>query len=166
MKKSESRVPAKGSAVVIGALSEAMRSRLAEAAQGSVTPLPDVADTHVVTAKLKDPRKLVDALNEVVGSEAVVVPVLTDKEGHVLLPTGHLQVRFKHAPDESVLSTMAKRHGLDFLQRNKWAPLQAEFAIRPDDSRYLPEITSAIEQDAGVERAWPDVRTSFKRESA
>ena len=166
MRKSESRIPAKGSAVIIGALSASTRRRLAEAAEGTIEPLPNVPDTHLVTAKLKDPRKLFNKLNDVVGTEAVVTPVLVDGEGHQLFPTGQLQVRFKTELDQKTLSEIADRYGLEFTQRNKWSPQQAEFAIRKDDTRYLPEITSAIGKNANVEWASADVRAAFKREMA
>jgi len=165
-KSSRSRLPAKDAAVVIGAVSDAMRSRLAKAAKGTIAPIANVADTLVVTAKPGDPRTLFQKLNDVVGDKAVVAPVLVDEEGQRLFPTGHFQVRFKTPADDELLAAFAERHGLQLTKRNRWAPQQAEFALRPDDARYLPEVTDALQAEPLVDDAWPDVRAAFRRETA
>jgi len=165
-KSSISRLPAKDAAVVIGAISDEMRSRLAKAANGTIAPMANVADTLLVQAKPGDPRKLFEKLNDVVGEKAVVAPVLVDEEGQRLFPTGHVQVRFKTPADDELLAAFAERHRLQLTKRNRWAPQQAEFAVKPDDPRYLPEITRAVQAEPAVDDAWPDVRAAFRRQLA
>jgi hypothetical protein len=158
-----SRVPAKDAAVIIGALPKTMRSRVEQATGAKVTSLPNVPDTYVVQAKPEDPRKLFNRLNDVVGDAAVVAPVLVDEEGNRLFPTGRLQVRFNKHPDDKSLSDFAERHRLELTKRNRWAPQQAEFAVRPEDSRFLPEIADEVVSDGSVANAWPDVRAAFRK---
>jgi hypothetical protein len=164
LSKHVSRVPAKDAAVIIGALPKTMRSRVERTTGAKVTPLPNVADTYVVQAKPDDPRKLFNRLNDVVGDAAVVAPVLVDEDGNRLFPTGRLQVRFNKHPDDKSLSDFAKRHHLELTKRNRWSPQQAEFAVRPEDSRFLPEIADEVGSDGAVATAWPDVRASFRKE--
>ena len=166
MKDPNSRAPAKDAVVIIGAVSKAVRDKLVKAVHGKIAPLANVADTLVLEAKAEEPRKLFRKLNDIVGDNAVVAPVLVDQDGNRLFPTGRLQVRFKDASDESWLSDFAARHGLDFVKSNRWAPQQAEFAVRPSDSRFLPEIAAAVAGDKAVETAWPDVRAAYRRENA
>ena len=129
MGKPDRRVPAKDAAVIIGALPDAVRTRLEKEAGGKIHPLPDVADTLVVQAKPGDPRKLFNKLNDLIGDNAVVAPVLIDDEGNRLFPTGRLQVRFNKHAGEKLLSEFAKRHHLELTKRNRWSPQQAEFAL-------------------------------------
>jgi hypothetical protein len=164
MGKPEGRVPAKDAAVIIGALPESTRSRLEQATGGKVSPLPNVADTYVVQAKPEDPRKLFSRLNDVIGDAALVAPVLVDEEGNRLFPTGRLQVRFNKHPDDKSLSDFAERHRLELTRRNRWSPQQAEFSVRPEDPRFLPEIADEVVSDRTVATAWPDVRAAFRKE--
>jgi len=155
-----------GGAVITGALSKETHQRLAELAPGRVSKVADAPPTLLVEAKAEDPRDLCARINDVVGSEGVVAPLLVDDDGNRLFPTGQVQVRFKEAPSERRLSAFATRHNVKLAKRNQWAPQQAEFQVRSDDARFLPDITSAMAEDKGVTAAWPDVRAAFRRTRA
>jgi hypothetical protein len=162
MKISDTRVPA-GGVVVIGPLSKGTESRLMRAATGKLAKIPGTPPTHVVESKAGDPRKLWERINKLVGDEGVVAPVLVDDEGNRLLPTGRLQVRFEQPPSDEALAKFAERHRVELSGRNKWAPQQAEFAVRADDVRYLPDVASELKRDKSVAAAWPDVRAAYRR---
>ena len=163
MKASSTRIPADGT-VIIGSLSDATQSRLTEAVSGRLSKISDAPPTLVVESKADDPRALCQRVNQVVGDEAVVAPLLTDEEGNRLFPTGQLQVRFERPPPEDQLKQVAERHKLDLAGRNKWAAQQAVFSIRPEDSRYLPDIAAELTKEEGVAAVWPDVKAAFRRE--
>jgi hypothetical protein len=161
----ESRVPVPG-AVVLGELSPATLQRLEKTSAVHLKTPPGPGEARIVEATEPDARSFWRKVSDVVGSEALVVPILADEEGHQLLPTGAIQVRFKSEPSDHTLDVFSARHGLQPGKRNRWSPVQAEFMIRPDDDRYLPDIVDTIAADADIAAVWPDVRGSYKRESA
>jgi hypothetical protein len=157
------RVPA-GGVAVIGPISEKTKSRLTQAVSGTFAKVSEAPLTHVLETECSDLRALSDQINKVVGAEGVVAPLLTDDDGNVLFPTGSLQVRFKDQPSDDQLSSFAKRHKITLKQRNKWAPMQAEFTVGSDDLRYFPDIAAEVSSDDYVTNAWPDVRAAYRRE--
>lgn len=163
MKRSGLRSPVKDAAVVIGPLSAAMRSRIARALGASVAPVPGAKDAFVIESAPGEPRELFRKINDLVGSKALVAPVLADQDGKRLFPTGELQVRFHDVPSDDAIAAFVKRHSLGQAKRNKWAPKQVAFALRRDDRRFLPEITERIGADRTVDKAWPDVRARYRR---
>ena len=163
MKAADSRLPAKDSVLVIGPLSDATRSDIVRAAQAEVAPLPGVEDAFVVKTKPGNPRQLFQKVNDLVGDKLLVAPVLIDKDGERLFPTGDIQVRFKTPPTDQELADFAKRLQVGAPKRNKWSPQQAAFAVRSDDARFLPEITEQMGAQSSVQAAWADVRAQFRR---
>jgi len=157
------RVP-KGGVVIIGSLSDATRERVAKET-GEPTKTIGSPLTHVIETTATNLRKLSQKINKVVGTEAVVAPLLADGEGNQLVPTGRMQVRFKEPPSDKSLAAFAKRHKVELTQRNKWSSQQAEFAVRTDDTRYFPDVAAELNKDAKVVTAWPDVRAAFRREA-
>jgi hypothetical protein len=156
------RHPGSG-AVVIGPLSKATQSRLSKATPGKLAKIAGAPDTVVVENDGDDPRRLCEKLNEVVGTEGIVAPVLVDEEGNKLLPTGRFQVRFKKTPSGQQLASFAARHNVDLAKQNQWSSSQAEFKLRADDVRYFPDVAEQISADADVAAAWPDVRAAFRK---
>jgi hypothetical protein len=152
-----------GGAVVIGTLSPETMARLTKAAPGPVTKVSEAPPTLVIGGKAEDARRLCERINQVVGAEGVVAPLLADADGNRLFPTGHLQVRFEDEPSDGMLSVFAARHRFELAGRNKWAPRQADFLVRRDDERFLPDIASAMAKGEGVIEAWPVVRAAFRR---
>ena len=163
MKGADSRQPAKDEVVVIGPLSDATRSDIARAAQAEVAPLPGADDAFVVKTKPGNPRALFQKVNEVVGDKLLVAPVLVDKDGERLFPTGDIQVRFKTPPTDQELADFAERLQVGTPKRNKWSPQQVAFAVRSDDARFLPEITDEMSAQSSVQSAWADVRGQYRR---
>ena len=156
------RVPA-GGVVVIGPLSEETQALLGKAAHGKLAKIAESPMTQVVEGA-SDVRALTDRISKIVGNEGVVAPLFVDDAGHQLFPTGRMQVRFKQPPSDAILTNFAKRHNLELVHRNKWASQQAEFAVRTDDTRYFPDVTTALREDDKVATAWPDTRAAFRRE--
>ena len=157
----DSRVPAEG-AVVIGPLSGATRAKLERASPGELSQISESPPMLLVEAA-GNPRSLVSRLNEVIGDEGYVAPVLADPDGNRLFPTGHLQVRFADPVSDDRLSTFAERHGVELAGRNRWAPQQVEFAVRPHDQRFLPDLAASMAGEPGVVAAWPAAKAAFRR---
>jgi hypothetical protein len=164
MKAGHTRTAA-GGVAVIGPLSKATQARLEEGGHGRLTKASDDPPIYVLETAARDLRALTADINAIIGSEAVVTPLLTDADGNKLLPTGRLQVRFNEPPSSELLERFAKTHKLELAGLNKWAPAQAEFAVRPDDTRYFPELESELQKDTSVKTAWADVKAAFRRES-
>jgi hypothetical protein len=152
-------------AVVIGRISEKTASRIAD--ETGAAPVRDLnePDTIILEESGGKTPQMWRQVNNIVGGEAVVVPILQDTEGRKLLPTGQIEVRFKEAPDTARLNAFAKRHALKLIGPNRWNPQQASFAIEPKDERFLLKITEALEADAEAETAWPDTRSAYQRSS-
>ena len=162
MKTDHARVPA-GGVAVIGDLSKTTLARLA--VHGPFRKVSDDPPIHTMETTRKDLRALAEEINAVVGTEAVVSPLLSDDDGSRLVPTGQMQVRFKEPPSAEALDRFAREHKLDQAGLNKWAPAQAAFSVRTDDTRYLPELESELQDDKTVKAAWADVKAAFRRES-
>jgi hypothetical protein len=163
MKTDHARVAA-GGVAVIGHLSKATMARLA--AHGQFTKVSDDPPIHAMETTRKDLRALSEEINAVVGTEAVVSPLLSDNDGSRLVPTGQMQVRFKEPPSAEALDKFAQEHKVELAGLNKWAPAQAAFSVRSDDTRYLPELESELQDDKTVKAAWADVKAAFRRDSA
>jgi len=162
---STKRKPTSG-VVIIGALSAKTRRKVERELSAKLESANGVKDVLVADGRTGDPKTLVTTINSIVGSEALVAPVFSDDEGHKLLPTGHFQVRFKESPDDQELAKFGATHGIALIRRNKWSNRQAEFAVSPNDSRFLPDIAEDLSADTAVDAAWPDMWAAFQRESA
>ena len=164
MTVNDARTPA-GGVVIIGPLSDATQVRLTKAAHGKLRKVSDSPLTQVLEKADGNLRQLSKRINQLVGTEGVVAPMLADPEGNQLFPTGKLQVRFKEPPSEKSLTSFANKHKVEVAQRNKWSPQQVEFAVRTDDMRYFPDVAAELKKDSAVLAAWPDVSTAFRRGS-
>jgi hypothetical protein len=153
-------------AVVIGRLSKETLSRIA-AATGA-TPKRDESEPGVMILEkvAGKARAAWEKVNDIVGKEGVVVPILEDDEGHRLLPTGRIEVRFKTPPAPKALEDFARRHGLKLAGQGRWNNAQASFALKPEDGRFLMEIVAALDADPETEAAWPDTRSAYRRGEA
>jgi hypothetical protein len=149
--------------VVIGKISEKTAARIADETGASPAKDANVPNVTVLEAAKGKTQQIWKQVNDIVGGEAVVVPILEDIEGRRLLPTGRIEVRFKEPPDLTRLNAFAKRHELKLIGPNRWNGQQATFALEPKDSRFLLEITKALESDGEAETAWPDNRSAFQR---
>jgi hypothetical protein len=163
MQKTVHRLALPGT-VVIGKLSKEVRSRIAGATGREPVNDPREPGVLVVDKIGGKAREAWQKVNDIVGDEGVVVPILEDSEGHRLLPTGRIEVRFKVPVAAGRLKEFAKRHGLKLEGQNRWNKLQASFAIEPKDKRFLMEIVASLEADSEAETAWPDTRAAYRRE--
>ena len=106
MKADHARIAA-GGVVVIGNLSKTTMARLT--AHGQFTKVSDDPPIHAMETTREDLRALAEEINAVVGTEAVVSPLLADDDGSRLFPTGRLQVRFKAPPSAEALDRFAEK---------------------------------------------------------
>ena len=153
----------RGGPVVIGTLSPETMARLTKAAPGPVTKVSEAPPTLVIGGKAEDARRLCQRINQVVGAEGVVAPFLCRRGRKPPVPD-----RASPGPSRG---RAVGRHALGLRRapsgravgRNKREPRQADFLVRRDDERFLPDIASAMAKGEGVVEAWPVIRAAFRR---
>jgi len=70
-----------------------------------------------------------------------------------------MQVRFKQPPSDAILTNLPNVTISNWcIATNGLAA--AEFAVRTDDTRYFPDVTTALREDDKVATAWPDTRAA------
>ena len=92
-----------------------------------------------------------------------VLPVLENDDGSVQFPTGTIQVRFVANLTDDAVHDFARDHGLDFVGRNAYQPLQAAFRIAPEETAYQPDVVERLDADPRTHAAWPEVLDRPKR---
>lgn len=106
-------------------------------------------------------RKVQDQL----GGDAVVSPVMEDSGGEAHYPTGEITVRFAAAPDEAAVGRLIDAFDLEVAGRNRWVPSQITFRRRHPRGAYLPELIEAIAAATGVRAAWAGTESKLERGS-
>jgi hypothetical protein len=100
---------------------------------------------------------------DAVGGSLAVEPVMVDEAGSLHYPTGRIAVRFKAPPGERELTRFAERYALHVLARNKYVPSQVVFEPQDPTARYLPDLVDAVDAEGGVEAAWPETLSEYRR---
>ena len=145
----------------------------AEAARKQKAAIPDCEELRPlehdesvqllsIAATEGDPRELWDRVRAAV-PEAVIAPVLIDRYGNYLYPTGTIQIRFAERPTDDELDSLASKHGLTRVVRNRYQPRQV--SCRPADptDRYLPDVVDEVAGAPGVMSAWAETKTAYER---
>lgn len=134
-------------------------------AVGVIEPLKGHDD--LVVLRLPDggdePREAWSRVVHAVGGSLSVEPVMMDETGSPHYPTGRIAVRFKAPPGEGELTTFAERHALRVLSRNKYVPSQVVFEPQDPAACYLPDLVEAVDAEGGVEAAWPETLSEYRR---
>jgi hypothetical protein len=90
-------------------------------------------------------------------------PVLEGPDGSAHLPTGEVTVRFERAPTDVELAAFAVAHSLVLRRRSELAPLQAVFAPLRLADTYLPDLVDSLDKASGVETAWANTLSRYRR---
>ena len=90
-------------------------------------------------------------------------PVLEGPDGSAHLPTGEVTVRFEESPTLAQLRTFAEDHGLVLKRQNDLAPQQAVFAPQRLAETFLPDLIDNLEKARGVETAWANTLSRYRR---
>ena len=151
--------------VSVGAAAEDLRSRLAERSEVTdVRPQPGAEDLVCLEVTGDSaPRDTWQKLQESLGADIFVAPVLLDDEGAEMYPTGTLQVRFRQEPGDDEIERFAKAHGLRSKGRNRFARSLVSFVMERPGTSYLPDLTAELEADSEVLAAWGDTKAHFRR---
>jgi hypothetical protein len=111
----------------------------------------------------QEPRCAWQAIQDAVGENNEVHPVLLDSEGDLHYPTGRINVRFSRAPNDAEVENFARVHNLETRSRNKFVPTQFVFEPRESSKRYLPDVLKTIRSEELVNAAWADTLSEYKR---
>lgn len=131
----------------------------------STESLPGAGDACLVslTAPEDEPREAWRRLQDLIGEEARVDPVLVDEEGHHHFPTGTIQVRFLESPSDEDLESFARTHHLRLIARNKYEPAQSSFERTDPGEAFLPDRVREVAASPEVETAWEEARAHYRR---
>jgi hypothetical protein len=111
----------------------------------------------------EEPRFAWQAIQKVVGENIGVHPVLLDAEGSAHYPTGRINVRFVHTPDQQEVEQFARIHNLETRSANKFIPAQFVFEPLESSKRYLPDVLKQIRSEESVKAAWADTLSRYER---
>jgi hypothetical protein len=127
---------------------------------------PLESDDSVLLVRLedseRDPREAWREVRQAM-PDATVAPVLVDRAGNRLYPTGTIQVRFIEERSDDEISRFAERFGLANIVRNRYS--KAQLSCEPDHrrDRYLPDVINEIGDAPEVRRAWAETKAVYRR---
>lgn len=110
----------------------------------------------------KDPREAWKALQAAM-PEAIIAPVMIDRQGNTLYSTGKIQIRFSKLPADDTLKSLASHHQLVDVFRNRYQPKQVSCQSANPARRYLPDLIDELIKWPGVTAAWAETRTRYER---
>lgn len=141
---------------------QALESRAA--AIGTLEPVPghdDMLLLHVHDAVARA-RTAWDHVQDAIGREFTVMPVILDERGIPSYPTGRVGVRFKQAPEPADVERFAEQLNLRLVGMNKYVAAQAVFEPN-DHTDYLPDVVDVAASDERVDKVWPEALSAYKR---
>lgn len=100
-----------------------------------------------------------------VGGSCTVIPVVRGEDGSTRYPTGLLALRFAHAASDDALRRIAHKHGLELVRRADLTRQQAFFRPASSADVFLPELSASLAGAAGVQAAWLDAESAYRRPS-
>ncbi len=156
------RTPSPTRFVVRGTSKEKLRERLGPDIRHEIVDAKLVVVVVEPDAPEPDPRQTSRKLQERLGADVFVAPVLVDDRGGAAYPTGRIQVRFDKPPSDQRCLAFAESHELKFLSRNKYQSAQCLF--KPlDVSAYLPDVVEDLASAEGVRRVWEVTEGQYTR---
>lgn len=99
-----------------------------------------------------------------VGGSCTVIPVVLGEDGSSRYPTGLVALRFARAASDDALQRIARKHGLELVRRADLTRQQAFFRPASDADVFLPELSAALARAAGVQAAWLDAESAYRRQ--
>ena len=108
-------------------------------------------------------KKTRQSIQDQLGKDEVVQPVLVDESGQHQYPTGEISVRFERNPSDAELKRFAKAHKLAMRRRNEYVPQQVIFEPLDPADRYVPEVIEEISSDKNVQLAWANTLSRYQK---
>lgn len=102
-------------------------------------------------------------LQDKVGGEFQVLPVLDDGDGDARYPTGEVMVRFRATATDEQLQALEKSLGLELVGRSRFIGNQARFRLRDPAGVYAPELVGKLAARDDIDAAWLDAESRYKR---
>jgi hypothetical protein len=89
-------------------------------------------------------------------------PVMVDRRGREMLPTGKVVVQFHNPPTAEAVHQFGAIFGLRYLTTNEFAANQLTFEPA-GKSEYLPDLIRRLESNSNVKFAAPETLGRFSR---
>ena len=102
------------------------------------------------------------AAAKALGGDVELFPVLYDRDGMSHYPTGEVTVRFAEAPSDADLARFCDRQRLRLLRRNAFVTQQVVCAPAAG-ADFLPDLVARIAAQPGVQRAWANTLSAYRR---
>lgn len=109
------------------------------------------------------PRTGWQRLQQRLGADLVVVPVMDEGDGSERYPTGLVSVRFGAPLSDPEMQAFARAHHLEVVRRARFTKVQALF--RPTDigQQFLPDIVEKLSATADADAVWLDTESAYTR---
>lgn len=102
-------------------------------------------------------------LQEQLGAAYHVLPIIKTADAGERFPTGKFTVRFRAPVSDEDLASFARELSLKLVNRTRFVDRQAVFSPQRPASTYLPELLEQIASQQGVEDAWMDAESAYRR---
>lgn len=90
-------------------------------------------------------------------------PVILDRRGQQLLPTGKVVVEFYRLPTHEMLEHLQNVYGLCYVSTNPFKKEQVSFTVRDPKSVYPPDLLARVRADSQVRLAVPETLGRYSR---
>ena len=103
------------------------------------------------------------ALQAQLSPNFLAIPVLDDGQGGERFPTGRISVRFRSPVTDVQLVSFQRSAELVLVHRTKRTDRQAVFRPERPGQSYLPELVDELNAREGVDLAWLDAESAYRR---
>jgi hypothetical protein len=90
-------------------------------------------------------------------------PVMVDRQGRQMLPTGRMVVEFYNSPTSETLEQLQNAYGLRYLTTNEFKKEQVSFEARDPKAVYPPDLLAKLASDSRVKLAMPETMARYSR---
>ncbi len=103
------------------------------------------------------------AVSEAMGGDVALFPVLYDRDGAPHYPNGEVTVRFAAAQSDADITKFCAAHRLRLVRRNAFVAQQFVCEALAAAAEFLPDLVTRLAAQPGVQRAWANTLSNYRR---
>ena len=133
---------------------------------GDIETLPNHPGLLVLKLKATiadDIKNTWQHLQEQLGDDIDIYPVIVDERGMKKYALGSIVVRFDESMSDEQIQNWAQEHQLVMIKRNEYVPEQVSFRLHKSSGQFLPEVLKTFSNKTGI-HYWLDTLSSYTRE--
>lgn len=123
---------------------------------------PDLLVLHLAHVSATDAKDAWRAVQDQLGRQVEVNPIVVDEDGQSKYALGSIVVRFPNPPSDEELAAWASEHDLIIRERNKYVPQQVSFGLAHAHRQFLPEVVQSLLKSPQL-RCWLDTLSTYRR---